>query len=59
MLSNFQYQDPNLADSKKLITLAEQCYNESNIEKRSSIEDEIDNIVWSIFKVPQLSMFTD
>lgn len=58
-VEQFPIPDPNLADSKKLIALAEQCYNESNIEKRSSIEDEIDNIVWSIFKVPQLSMFTD
>lgn len=55
-VEQFPIPDPNLAESKKLISLAEQCYNERTSKKRSSIEDEIDNIVLSIFKVPQLSM---
>jgi len=58
-VEQFPIPDPNLKESKKIMSLAEQCYKETDSKKRSSIEDEIDDIVWLIFKVPHLSMSTD
>jgi adenine-specific DNA-methyltransferase len=53
-VEQFPIPDPNLKESQKLITLAEKCYNEENIKNREKFENEIDQIVWSIFKVQNL-----
>lgn len=58
-VERFPLPDPNLDKSIKLISLAKQCHNETDNKKRSYIEDEIDDIVWSIFNVSHLSMPTD
>lgn len=53
-VEQFPVPDPNLAESKKLISLAQQCYHESISSKRIVIENEIDKLIWDVFKVPQL-----
>lgn len=58
-VEQFPVPDPNRKESKKIMCLAEQCYNETDIKKRSKIEDEIDHIIWSIFQVSHLSSTRD
>lgn len=55
-VEQFPVPDPTRKESKKIMCLAEQCYKESDIKKRSHIEDEIDHIIWSIFQVSNLSL---
>ncbi|NOX34753.1 MAG: N-6 DNA methylase [Deltaproteobacteria bacterium] len=58
-VEQFPIPDPSLPESKKLISLAEQCYNEPTQKNRIVIENEIDNMIWSIFKAPQLQILKD
>jgi type I restriction-modification system DNA methylase subunit len=53
-VEQFPIPNPNLAESKALIALAKKCYNETDSHKLTSIEDKIDNIVWSVFNVSQI-----
>jgi len=58
-VEQFPIPDPAIPESKKLISLAKKCYNETTQKKRIIIENEIDNIIWSIFKVPPLQETKD
>lgn len=58
-VEQFPIPDPNLENSKRLIALSEKCYNETDIEKRSAIENKINNLVWSTFNVTPLAQSMD
>ena len=58
-VEQFPIPDPSLEKSKELIALAEECYNETDCEKRSTIEDKINKLVWSILNVPHLTKSMD
>lgn len=57
-VEQFPIPAPSLGESKELIGLAKQCYNEIDKKNRDILEREIDNIVWSIFKVSAYGLNT-
>ncbi len=50
-VEQFPVPNPHHIESKALITLAKKCYKETDIKKQIIIENEIDEIVWSVFNV--------
>lgn len=58
-VEQFPIPDPNNEESRELVSLAKECYNESGIDKRKEIEDRINKTVWSIFNVSQIDKATD
>lgn len=57
-VEQFPIPDPSLEESKKLINLAKRCYKEINDKNSELLEKEIDDIVWSIFKVSAYGLNT-
>jgi len=50
-VEKFPLPDPKSPISLRLITLSKSCANEPDMEKRLSIEEEIDLLVWDSFEV--------
>lgn len=58
-VEQFPLPNPELKLSKKLVSLAMACYEEDDSNQRDLIEKEIDQIVYSIFDIPQPTIVMD
>ncbi len=53
-VEQFPVPNPNEKKAQTLISLAKECYKEKRCEQRSILENEINELVWSIFNVKHL-----
>lgn len=54
-VEQFPVPDPTREESRELVRLAQERYREKDPEEQKTLEQNIDQLVWSIFDVPHIS----
>ena len=51
LFSEFPIPDPSLDNSKELIELSKNIYQETNLEKEQNLKDKLDQLVFKAFQL--------